>query len=103
LDPALSVGEEAVGYATRFVDRVKDYLAEVVQHDLAFSDDEKERNRVVKVLRHHAGGRVSHSAALRNSHLPTRKFRAVVETLEEEKLVERVETSRGQAYVWLGD
>src|SRR5262249_32945872 len=39
MDPegGLVIGEEALGYATQFVDRVRDYLAEVVQHDLAFN------------------------------------------------------------------
>lgn len=76
----LRVNEQDVGHAIKYVERIhgeaEAYLSERVAHD----KDDGERLRILEIAER-AGGRVSWSKALKDSHLDAARFKRAVDTL----------------------
>src|SRR5205085_826465 len=89
----------------RLIDRIKHDLAVMLQQDLAFDDDSKMRQAVVRVLRNK--GRCVRHLLLKLTNLDKKKFDAVMATLVESGQVveERSVARNGKEavyYTWTG-
>jgi len=72
-------------FATGLIDRTLADLRRLLQSDLAFTEDEKNRNKVIRVLQ--AKGVVPHAVLLRSTRLPARELKDILQTLEEQEMI----------------
>lgn len=90
--------------AVRLIERCRDDLVRLLRWDLAFTPEERNRNKVMRILE--TEGAVPHARLLRNSHLSARELREVVTTLEEQDMIVADETATatkgGRVYRWVG-
>ena len=91
-------------FATGVIDRTLADLRRLLQSDLAFTQDEKNLNKVIRVLQ--AKGVVPHAVLLRTTRLPARELKDILQTLEEQEMIVTREvkttTKDGKVYRLVG-
>jgi hypothetical protein len=89
--------------AVKLIERCRDDLVRLLRWDLAFTPEERNRNKVMRILETEKV--VPHARLLRNSHLSARDLKDVLNTLEEQDMIATDETKAtkvGKVYRWVG-
>ena len=86
---SLTISGEALARALALVGWLQQQVEWLLRDGLAFSRAEKQRQRVLAIIRRKRG--IPHSALLKTSHLSAREFREVVDTLGQDGSVEVME------------
>ena len=85
-----TISEGSTVLACKLVSCIKDGLVRLLDEQLAFSDTDRNVKRFVEMVRAH-GGRIEHWRALRDMHVPVKRFKEeVVETAIQQGRIERL-------------
>lgn len=80
--------------ACRLIERCRADLEKLMRWDLAFDESERQKMKVLKVIET-APYRILHSTALKDSHIPAKTFKAIIDHLEEEERIVVIEEPAG--------
>ena len=84
--PSLTVSPEALARALALAGWLQQQVEWLLRDGLAFTRAEKQRQRVLAIIRRKPG--IPHSPLLKASHLSAREFREVVDTLGQDGSIE---------------
>jgi hypothetical protein len=103
-EQAVAVEVHHLRLAVKLIERCRDDLVRLLRWDLAFTPEERNRNKVIRILETEKV--VPHARLLRNSHLSSRDLKEVVATLEEQERIISTESATGgksgKVYRWVG-
>ena len=89
--------------AVKLIERCRADLVRLLRWDLAFTPEERNRNKVIRILETEKV--VPHARLMRNSHLSSRDLKEVVTTLVEQERIICDETATGgksgKVYRWV--
>lgn len=81
----IEISDNTFNMAKTLGNHLKNSYKKSVQQDLAFTKFERDRNKILKIIR--SKGEVSHSDLLPLAHTDTNSFKLIIQTLAEQKAI----------------
>ena len=101
-----TISLQSVTLACKLIERVKDDLCHLLTSDLAFTESERNLQRIRKQLINNARG-IERSTVLKNSNLLARDFNEAIRTLQDRGDIEVIDvatkTKTKKVYRWIGE